>query len=70
MQPGKPLQGLARATCRAEISTYCSGRQRVIARSTSVPRQASAFEHAAFAARERGHRGRDVGAVHANLRPG
>src|ERR1700681_2496129 len=42
MQPGMPAQGFERATSRAEISTNCSGRQRAITRSTSVPRQASA----------------------------
>src|SRR6266550_1610645 len=42
MQPGMPAQGFKRATSREEISTNCSGRQRAITRSTSVPRQASA----------------------------
>ena len=43
MQPGKPRHGFARATCRAEISTNCSGRQREITRATSVPRHDSAL---------------------------
>ena len=42
MQPGMPAQGFKRATSREEISTNCSGRQRAITRSTSVPRHASA----------------------------
>src|ERR1700674_1445710 len=42
MQPGMPAQGFERATSRPEISTNCSGRQRAITRSTSVPHQASA----------------------------
>src|SRR6202795_3183754 len=42
MQPSVAPQGVKRATARAEISTNCSGRQRAITRSTSVPRQASA----------------------------
>ena len=54
-QPGKPRQGFARAICRAEISTNCSGRQREVTRATSVPRQESTlsmcpFERASIAA--------------------